>query len=435
MFFINQREIPTLLSSSVLPGQPHILSFEPTTASVSDIITITGINFGTEKGNSQVYFTLASVSRAEAVEDSFIAASTVDFDYISWTNNEIKLRVPDGASSGRVWVNVNNMDSNSFYFERVDSVGTRTFGERRNYKVSYDVVLNVNEASGENSISFWVPMLSSSAEQRNIEYERNIPPNLDNFSNMMLYQFNNLRNRDTRIITITAWLERHEVRTRINRERAAWDYARDTPFYREYTGDLFNLKTNDPRLDSIFREVVRYRDPYTTAESIYNIILRNMSHTQNPSGSDVIDSYIRRSGDSYTYAMMFTLLARKAGIPARPVAGFFVFDNNRRVVKHYWSEFYIRRFGWVPVDLVLGSGITFANMRPVENPRTYYFGNLGSGHIAFSRGILSAPLLSPTGRAVFKDRMYSLQTSYEEVSGNIDSYRTWWNELKIPEWW
>ncbi|MCL2793551.1 MAG: IPT/TIG domain-containing protein [Spirochaetaceae bacterium] len=433
--FINQKEIPTVLSGPIVPGHPHIASFEPTAASVSDIITITGSNFGVEKGNSQVFFTLAAANRAET-EDSFIAASSVDFDYISWTNNEIRLRVPDGASSGRAWVSVNGINSNSFYFERVDIVGARTFGERRGFKVSYDVVLSVNEASGENSISFWVPMLSSSAEQRNIEYERNLVPNLDNFSNMMLYQFNNLRSRDTRTISITAWLERYEVLTRINRERVTWDYARDTQFFRENTaGDLFGIRTNDPRLDNIFREVVRGRDPYTTAESIFNIIVRNVNHTQNPTGTDVIDNYINRSGDSYTYAMMFTALARRAGIPARPVAGFLVYDNNTRVVRHFWSEFYIRRFGWVPVDPVLGAGVTFHNMQQVENPRTYYFGNLGSGHIAFSRGILSVPVMSPAGRTVFKDRMYSLQTSYEEVSGNINSYRTWWNELKILEWW
>jgi len=434
--FINKREIPIVLSGPVGPGQPYISAFEPTEASVGDLITITGINFGMEKGNNQVYFTLtaASATRTETIEDSYIAASSSDYDYISWTDNEIKVRVPDGASSGKVWVSASGTNSNSIYFEKIENIGTRTFGERRGYKINYDVVLGVDNADGENNIYFWIPRLSSSSEQRNIEYERNLSPELDNYSNMMLYRFANLKDKENKVVSITAWLERYEILTKINRDKVVWDYAKNTQFFREYTADLYDLKLTDQRLNDIFKEVVKGRDPYTTAESIYNIILRNLSYTENPYGNDVIDNYLRKSGDSYTYAMIFTALARKAGIPSRPVAGFLVYDNTKNV-KHFWSEFYIRRFGWVPVDAVLGDGATFGNMPRAENPKTYYFGNLDSGHIAFSRGILSVPIISPTGKTVFKDKMYSLQTSYEEISGNIKSYRSWWNELKILEWW
>ncbi|MCL2294118.1 MAG: IPT/TIG domain-containing protein [Spirochaetes bacterium] len=435
VLFINRKEIPVVVSGPALPGQPFISSMHPTEASVGDVITITGFNFGAERGNNQVFFTLASAgsARIETSESSFIAASSLDFGNVSWTDNEIRVRVPDGASSGRVWVSVNDINSNSFFLDKIENVGIRTFGARREFHVNYEVVLSVDSADGENSIHFWIPRLNLSAEQRNIRYERNIPPELENFSNMKLYRFTNLRDGDTKVISITAWLERYEVLTRINRDRVTWDYARDTPFFREFTGDLFDLRINDPRLNDIFRGVVRNRDPFTTAESIYNILIRNVNHTVNPPGDDVIDNYLRRAGDSYTYAMMFTALARRAGIPARPVAGFFVVDDDLgpRAVRHFWAEFYIRRFGWVPVDVTLGSGVTFGNMPQVENPSAYYFGNLGTNHIAFSRGIISVPIISPTGTPVFKNRMYSLQTSYEEVSGNINSYRTWWNDLKI----
>ena len=433
--FINKKEIPTILSGPVDPGQPYISSFEPKEASVSDVITITGINFGMEKGNNQVYFTLgaATSARTESNEAPYIAAASSDYAYISWTDNEIKVRLPDGASSGKVWVNINGKNSNSFYLEKIENIGTRTFGERRGYKVGYDVVLNVNNASGENSIYFWIPNLSSSAEQRNIKYERNLAPELDNYSNMMLYKFANLKDKDAKTVAITAWLERYEMFTKINREKVSWDYEKDTQFFREYTSDLYDLKLNDPRLNDIFKGIGRGRDPYTTAESIYNVI-RNINYSENPYGDDVIDNYLKKSGDSYTYAMMFTALARKAGIPARPVAGFFVYDNTK-VVKHFWAEFYIKKFGWVAVDAALGTGITFGNMPQVENPKTYYFGNLDSRHITFSRGIISVPIISPAGKNVVKNKMYSLQTSYEELSGDIKAYKSSWNELKILEWW
>ena len=432
--FINRKEIPIILSGVGEPGQPHILSFEPGQASVGEIITINGINFGIERGNNQVYFSLAAAnigSRRGADEDLYIAASSFDYDYISWADDEIKVRVPDGASSGRIWVNTNGKNSNTIYFNKTDSVGTKIFGEKREHRINYGVDLSVISAGGENSIYFWIPRLSLSAKQRNIKYEVNLAPLLDNYSDMMLYGFANLRSKDTKAISITASLERHEVLTTINRDRVAWDYERNTQFFQENTGDLYDLRLNDPRLNDIFRGVVRGRDPYTTAESIYNLV-KTMSYTENPVESDVIDNFLAKAGDSYAFAMIFTALARKAGIPARPVAGVLVYDNTK-VVKHFWAEFYIRRFGWMPVDAVLGNGVTFGNMPKVEDSTTYYFGNLDNGHITFSRGIVSVPQISPAGKTVFKNKMYSLQTFYEEISGSIESYRTMWNEVKIPE--
>lgn len=438
ILFINKKEIPTVVSGPVEPGHPFISSFEPTEASVSDIVVINGMNFGMEKGSGQVYFSLAAAGSSsaitEAAEDLFIAAAEADYDYISWADNEIRVRVPDGASSGKMWVKTDRGESNSVYLEKNENTGIRSFGEKRGYQVKYRVDIDVFEADNSNSIHLWVPALPASPEQRNIEYERNIKPDLDNYHNLMLYKFENLQGSETRKIEITAWFERYEVQTRINRNRTAWNYDKGTQFYREYTRDLFDIKLDDPRLDDGFRRVVKNRDPFTTAESIYNTT-RRMEYTATPPArNDVIENFIQLKGDSYTYAMIFTALARKAGIPARPVAGFLVYDN-KKAVKHFWSEFYIRNFGWVPVDPAIGDGASFGNIPQVDNPSEYYFGNLDSSHITFSRGIVSVPVISPDGRNIFKNRMYSLQTSYEEVRGNIRSYRTLWNDLEIVEWW
>ena len=436
LIFINRKEIPTVLSGPVAPGQPYISSFSPLEGSVSDIITLNGMNFGMERGKSNVYFTLAAVNsgtRTEISDDLSITASETDYDYINWTDNEIKVKVPDGTSSGKLWIQTDRGTSNSVYFEKNENIGTRNFGEKRGYQVKYDINLNIQDASGDNNLYIWVPGLSHSPEQRNIEYERNIAPELDNYHNLMLYRFINLKGGDNKAVQITAWFERYEVLTRVNRAKTAWNYDKETQFYREFTRDLYQLKLDNPDLDPAFKRVARGKDPFTTAESIYNIV-RSMNYVISPAGSDVVENFKKLTGDSYTYAMIFTALARKAGIPARPVSGFVVYDN-KKTIKHFWSEFYIKDFGWIPVDPSLGDGANFGNIPQVDNPGEYYFGNLDSSHITFSRGIISVPVLSPTGKSVFKNKMYSLQTSYEEMTGNIKAYKSDWNDLLINEWW
>ena len=47
---------------------------------------------------------------------------------------------------------------------------------------------------------------------------------------------------------------------------------------------------------------------------------------------------------------------------------------------HFWAEFYLPRFGWLPVDINYGDepwGIKETN---------FYFGNMDNLHIAFSKG-------------------------------------------------
>lgn len=431
--FINRTEIPTVLSGAAELGKPYINSFFPIEGAVNDIITLTGMSFGMDRGGSQVYFTLTS-TRGAAEEETAIPALETDHGYVSWSDDEIRVRVPDGASSGKIWVATDSGESNSFYFEKTENAGTRTLGEKRGYHGQYTVSLSVqqSEVSAENSIYLWVPKLSLLPEQRKLEYETNLQPELDNFQNLMLYKFANLRTGARETVTIDVWMERYEVNTKVLKNRVKWNYDKDERFYEEFTKDLYDLKLDDSRLDAVFRRIPSGRDPYTTAQAIYNIV-REMEYISSV-GNDIINNFLQKQGDSYTYAMIFSALARKKGIPARPVAGFIVY-NNESTVRHFWAEFYLKGFGWVPVDPALGDGAVFGNIPRVEDPATYYFGNMDSYHITFSRGIISVPIISPNGKTVFKSKLYSLQSAYEEYSGAILSYQTDWKNLKILEWW
>jgi hypothetical protein len=116
------------------------------------------------------------------------------------------------------------------------------------------------------------------------------------------------------------------------------------------------------------------------------------------------------------------------------VAGFIVYGNkNSR--RHYWAEFYLENFGWVPVDPALGDGLPTGDLIGVDNPQQYYFGNLDNQHIVMSRGIIDLPPIDPQARVVRYERAYSLQTIHEEYSRSISRYRSVWKDLEVIGWW
>jgi uncharacterized protein (TIGR02145 family) len=78
---------------------PHITSIEPDSAYIGDIVTIIGTGFGTTQDTSKVSFTGADAT-----------------DFISWDSTEIKVNVPTGTQSGKVFVIVNGLKSNEVDF-------------------------------------------------------------------------------------------------------------------------------------------------------------------------------------------------------------------------------------------------------------------------------------------------------------------------------
>lgn len=89
---------------------PVITSFSPEsiTAGTGAILTISGQNFGTSQGNGFVEFTNANDGGV-----TFIKPQAAD--YISWTNNEIKVKVPSNSGTGTAGsgqVKVTNSDPN-----------------------------------------------------------------------------------------------------------------------------------------------------------------------------------------------------------------------------------------------------------------------------------------------------------------------------------
>jgi uncharacterized protein (TIGR02145 family) len=78
----------------------QISSISPTSGKVGDVITISGVNFGTIQDTSFITFNLSKTT-----------------EIISWSDIQIVVKVPIGAISGKVSITVNNIKSNEVDFE------------------------------------------------------------------------------------------------------------------------------------------------------------------------------------------------------------------------------------------------------------------------------------------------------------------------------
>lgn len=87
-----------------LGNLPQIISINPNSAKVNDLITINGKYFGSSASVGKVYF------------NSIIAS-----DIVSWSDTKIEVKVPANAQTGFVYVKVNNDESNKVNFTLIDN--------------------------------------------------------------------------------------------------------------------------------------------------------------------------------------------------------------------------------------------------------------------------------------------------------------------------
>jgi len=215
-----------------------------------------------------------------------------------------------------------------------------------------------------------------------------------------LYSFQGSELAPTATVHNTAVFQRYTIAPQIDTSDIRRDYKTNTDFYRNYTKEEPIITQNAAGADRELKRVASSKNPYLMCRNIYNQVIK------------------LKRGSSLEYAMLFTSMARKSGIPARPVSGFLVGDGNRSQI-HYWAEFFIMGIGWLPVDPVLKS-----------------FAALDADHVTFSRGTVELPQLSPEGHILEpRYHLYALQNIYSEVEGAYDTVAVLWDDMSVVSRW
>ncbi len=432
VLFANRDFLPAVVTGPAAAGQPLIAATDKSRAAVGELVVISGKHFGLQRGTSAVLFTwLAGDPVLPGVgEPGVIAADEYDLDYESWSDTEIRVRVPDGAATGNVVVRTDKGLSNEVFFEVSSNVGSKRYAARRTYSVRVDSSVANIRAVRPNELYLWVPRVWQSPAQRNVRLVYREPePLYDNVAGVTVYHFSDLVPGGVYDVTQHFIFERYAIETVVASGRVA-EYDTAARAYRTFTAADALVPADHQQVTALAERLSRGRsNPWQRARAIYDGVLARLTYRAQ-GASDPAAALSEGIGNAYDFALLYTALLRAAGVPARPIAGYVV-ESPERVHAHFWAEFYLHRFGWVPVDPALGAGAPLVGLENDLDPAEFYFGNLDNRHLALSKGVLATGKIDPAGRTVRRSHLGTLQLHHEEAVGGLTSYSARWNGISI----
>lgn len=436
-FFARSDSIPVAVRTDFRAAVPVIDSVSPTTARIGDTITILGSNFGNIRGNSTVYFSANrddSASKVPTEENGFnpdfLAASESDYDFEYWTDSEIRVHVPDGATSGQIFVST---DKGNSYKQNLDinfPVGKKHLVDGRTYvlQISADIQ---NRSSSDTNVTLYVPRPSVYISQPAVILNEVSPTPLiqdDPYNVIHSIQLDSGENSRVRVnhsFVITAFSQISEIESsKVERNNNSSRLLNTV-----YTAADPCVPSDNKKVIDLANTIVgKNRNPYIQAQLIYNYMLNNYKILNTVRTGDVspIDLIEKGSGDAYDFAILFTALCRALEIPSVPVSGILV-ETDSTTKNHWWSEIYLEHYGWFPIDISLAAGLNHKPFTEIKNLADYYFGNLDSQHIAFSRKWNGLKTSLVSSKTVFRPRSYALQSIWEEVNSTEANYSSLWN--------
>ena len=439
--FANEVDIPVPVTTYVQSTKPVISDVSSKKFKVGDLITIRGNNFGESRNKSKVLFTMdynnkiveSDVKNINLLTENMIEANENEFDYLSWSNTEIELYVPDGISSGILYVDTGKEKSEALYYTVDNTVGSKTFTNKKIYLMEYTADIADVVTSDTATITLRCPLPSVYSLQPKLEItDVNPSPILMNYQKDLIHQVVRSKSSNSKsLFNQTFVLTVYELKSNVNIDKVT-PYKNINPAILENAlkADSFNPCDNQNILELCLKIVGHEKNPYKKAKLIYDYMCDNYKILKNnrKGDADPLDMLKSKKGDAYDFAVIYTTLLRAADIPAYTDAGVLVGQDFVTQV-HWWSEFYLEGFGWVPVDTALGAGLEYNkwNEGKNEDSREYYFGNLDSHHITFSRGWNWLKPFSQDNKIVQQPRSFALQSIWEEASNSTVKYSSYWS--------
>ena len=160
-------------------------------------------------------------------------------------------------------------------------------------------------------------------------------------------------------------------------------YDKSDPEYKQYTRSYGNT-TITPAMTATTKKVVgSEKNPYLRAKKIYDWIVKNITYSLIPETTcwprgKPISTYVyqHKYGDCGGQSMLFSAMCRTLGIPARATGGFQLLSGKPQ--GHFWAEFFLPNYGWVPVDTSIGQMAEYATSVTAQQKtqiEDWYFAN------------------------------------------------------------
>jgi hypothetical protein len=432
MLFSNRTTIPVPVRGEDAGMGPRIVSVSPESGPIGGLVTISGGGFGSFRDQSAVLFSWNAepdpAAPAEERNPERVEIFDTEPGYEFWSEREIRVRVPDGAVSGNIEVRTPRGSSQPFYFEVSGRPGTKIFRDKRIYTLAHSVEIRSRDVAEPNTLYIWTPNPVVSAAQRKVEiFTRSPEPFVENYRGTALFKLDNLASGSILNINqnwlVEVYAQETSIRVQAVKEGASYMALHTAP------SPL--LPADDPQVTALAASITgRERNPYLKARLIYEWLIREGNIGPGPLQGGVTEALERKQADPYMAALLFCTLARAAGIPALPSAGVLI-NRDLQTSRHYWAEFWIADFGWVPLDPALGAGTAPEGFALREDHRAWYFGNLDNSRVSFSRGQTILFQMDPRGRTAARSREFALQNLWEEAVGGLEAYSSLWRDITI----
>ncbi len=332
------------------------------------------------------------------IEDKKIQKREVDgeiFYYADLENNlyfrDIELiKQKDGWGEGyRIFVESFFKD---YYHEKLEGTDFYTnlspYFNGRKYLVEYSINVGENELPDRGHLKLWISLPLQTAFQENIDIIKAEPfgaivgyPKTTGDIAYIHYDFD-LEKYSEIDISIMYTFMHYQQEFTVNLDNIG-EYDKDGWLYKEYTASSKNIFYNDEIKSLALSIVDGETNPYLMAEKIYYYVVNNIFY------SHIAHSYLEAEnipeslavfengfGDCGAQSMFFSALCRSVGIPSRAAGGFQIFFNN--LGDHFWAEFYLPNYGWLPVDTSVGQVAKYTYWLDEDRRNKFidfYFGN------------------------------------------------------------
>lgn len=437
--FANEVDIPVPVPVVQQVSKPVVTFLSSEKINVGEVLVIQGNNFGDVKNQSKVFFTVDYTNLDEAeyknitmLTENMIPANEDDFDYLSWSNTEIKVYVPDGASTGVVIVDTGKERSDPKNITITKDAGIKKFENKKIYLLQYSADIADVVTTDVSTITLRCPIPFEMASQPDVQITETVPaPILMNYQNDLIHQITKTRNNTPKtIFTQTFVLPVYEVKSKINPDKIGTYKETNKSLLSKAVRNDELVPSDDENIISLMKAIVgREKNPYRKASLIYKYMCENYEilSEKRKNEADPLDLLTTKKGDAFDFAVVYTALVRAAEIPALTDGGVLV-GSDLMTQAHWWAEVYIDRVGWIPVDPALGAGLEYKKWSDsgIENDKDYYFGNIDSHHITFSRGWNRLKPFSADNKIVQHPRSFALQSIWEESNENTAKYSSYW---------
>ena len=265
------------------------------------------------------------------------------------------------------------------------AAGTRTTLNTRTFVFTYRAKIT-EVRDGARELRIWLPYPSSDGNQEILDTQIDTPAEAVVFREPE--NGNSILHLSLHQVELPIEIEMKFKVSRREYRRTEFDQIRPT-FHDDTAVDRF-LKSE--RLVPITDEVRQWAQDVTKGEktdlekvrAIYEYAVATLKYDKSGIGwgrGDILHACDKKRGNCTDFHALFTGFCRAVGVPARFEIGFPLPEERGEGEiggYHCWAQFYLRGYGWVPVDA------SEAWKRPEK--QEYFFGSLDENRVLFSVG-------------------------------------------------